>query len=80
MHAFRQGVVENVTKLVLSKVPASKKAAFDNLGIAFCKSHRQTFVKHIQRHVGAIALQISQISPQTNILVLFFVCGTISIQ
>jgi len=43
MHAFRKGVVENVTKLVLSKVPASKKAAFDNLAIAFHKSHRQTF-------------------------------------
>jgi hypothetical protein len=57
------------------------KAAFDNLAIVFCKSHRQTFVRHIQRHVGAIGLQISQISSQTNILlVLLFVCDTISIQ
>jgi hypothetical protein len=45
MHAFRKGVVENVTKLVLSNVPASKKAAFDDLAIAFHKSHRQTFQK-----------------------------------
>ncbi len=45
MHAFRKGVVENVTKLVLSKVPASKKAAFDNLAIAFHKSHWHTFCK-----------------------------------
>jgi hypothetical protein len=45
MHAFRKGVVENITKLVLSKVPASKKAAFDNLAIAFHKPHWQTFCK-----------------------------------
>jgi hypothetical protein len=42
MPAFRKGVVENVAKLVLSKVPASTKAAFYNLAIAFHKSHRQT--------------------------------------
>jgi hypothetical protein len=45
MHAFRKGVVENVTKLAISKVPASKKAAFDSLAIAFHKSHWQTFHK-----------------------------------
>ncbi len=45
MHVFRKGVVENVTKLVLSRVPASKEAAFDNLAIAFHKSHWQTFCK-----------------------------------
>jgi len=45
MHAFRKGVVVNDTKLVLSKVPASKKAAFDNLAIAFHKSHWHTFCK-----------------------------------
>lgn len=45
MHAFRKGVVENVTHLVLDNVPASKKAAFDNLAIAFHKSHRQTYRK-----------------------------------
>ena len=45
MHAFRKGVVENVTHLVLDNVPASKKAAFDNLAIAFHKSHRQTHRK-----------------------------------
>ena len=43
MHAFRTGVVENVTNLLLSKVPGSKKAVLDNLAIAFHKSHRQTF-------------------------------------
>jgi hypothetical protein len=45
MHAFGKSVVENVAKLVLSKVPASKKAAFDILATAFHKSHRQTFCK-----------------------------------
>jgi hypothetical protein len=38
------------------------------------------FIKHIQRQVEATGLQISQISPQTNVLVFFFVCDTISIQ
>ncbi len=42
MHAFRKGVIEKVTKLVLESLPASKKAAFDDLAIAFYKSHRQT--------------------------------------
>jgi hypothetical protein len=42
MHAFRKGVIEKVTKLVLESLPASKKAAFDNLTIALHKSHRQT--------------------------------------
>ena len=45
MHAFRKGVVENVTLLVLDNVPASKKAAFDDLAIAFHKTHRQTYRK-----------------------------------
>jgi hypothetical protein len=45
VHAFRKGVVENVTKLVLSNVPASKKASFDDLAIAFHKSHWKTFQK-----------------------------------
>jgi hypothetical protein len=45
MHAFRKGVVEDVTKLVLSKVPASKKAALDNLAIAFHKFPQQTFCR-----------------------------------
>ena len=45
MHAFRKGVIEKVTKLVLDSLPASKKAAFDDLAIAFHKSHRQTHRK-----------------------------------
>lgn len=45
MHAFRKGVIENVTFLVLDNVPPSKKAALDNLAIAFHKSHRQTHRK-----------------------------------
>jgi hypothetical protein len=45
MHAFRKGVIEKVTKLVLESLPASKKAAFDDLAIAFHKSHRQTHRK-----------------------------------
>jgi hypothetical protein len=39
MHAFRKGVIEKVTKLVLESLPASKKAAFDDLAIAFHESH-----------------------------------------
>jgi hypothetical protein len=46
MHAFRKGVIEKVTKLVLESLPASKKAAFDDLAIAFHKSHRQTHRKN----------------------------------
>jgi hypothetical protein len=45
MHAFRKGVIEKVTKLVLESLPASKKAAFDDLATAFHKSHRQTHRK-----------------------------------
>ncbi len=45
MHAFRKGVIEKVTKLVLESLPASKKAAFDDLAIAFHKSHRHTHRK-----------------------------------
>jgi hypothetical protein len=45
MHAFRKGVIEKVTKLILDSLPASKKAAFDDLAIAFHKSHRQTYRK-----------------------------------
>ena len=45
MHAFRKGVVEYVTKFVLENVPASKKAAFDDLAIGFHKSHRQAHRK-----------------------------------
>ena len=45
MHAFRKGILEHVTYLVLTNVPPSKKAAFDNLAIGFHKSHRQTYRK-----------------------------------
>ena len=45
MHAFRKGLVETVTYLVLDNVPASKKAAFDTLAVRFHTSHRQTIRK-----------------------------------
>jgi hypothetical protein len=45
MHAFRKGILEHVTYLVLTNVPPSKKAAFDNLAVGFHKSHRQTYRK-----------------------------------
>jgi hypothetical protein len=45
MHAFRKGILEHVTFLVLKNVPPSKKAAFDNLAVGFHKSHRQTYRK-----------------------------------
>jgi hypothetical protein len=45
MHVFWKGVIEKVTKLILDSLPASKKAAFDDLAIAFHKSHCQTYRK-----------------------------------
>ena len=45
MHAFRKGLIETVTYLVLENVPASKKAALDRLAIHFHKHHRQTHRK-----------------------------------
>ena len=43
MHAYRKGIIEMVTFLVLDNVPASKKALLDNLAFKFHKSHRQTW-------------------------------------
>jgi hypothetical protein len=43
MNGFWKGVIEKVTKLILDSLPASKKAAFDDLAITFHKSHRQTY-------------------------------------
>ena len=43
LHAFRKGLVEMITFVVLDNVPASKKAALDCLALCFHKSHRQTF-------------------------------------
>ena len=43
LHAFRKGLVEMITFVVLDNVPASKKAALDCLALRFHKSHRQTF-------------------------------------
>jgi hypothetical protein len=46
MHAFRKGVVgENVTKLVLSKVPASKKASFEQSGYCFSQISSENICK-----------------------------------
>jgi Plavaka transposase len=45
MHAFRKGMIEVVTFLVLDNVPPSKLAALDALAIRFHKSHRQTIRK-----------------------------------
>lgn len=42
MHAFRKGMIEVVTFMVLDNVPQSKLAALDALAIRFHKSHRQT--------------------------------------
>lgn len=42
LHAFRKGLVEVVTYIVLENVPASKKAALDNLALRFHHTHRQT--------------------------------------
>ena len=45
MHAFRKGMIEVVTFLVLENVPAGAKAALDTLALRFHKSHRQTYRK-----------------------------------
>jgi hypothetical protein len=45
MHCFRKGMIEQVTFLVLQNVPATKKAALDQLAIQFHKRHRQTYRK-----------------------------------
>lgn len=42
MHVLRNGIISVVTFLVLENVPASKKAALDNLAVGFHKKHRQT--------------------------------------
>ena len=45
MHAFRKGMIDDVTFLVLENVPPSKLAALDALAIWFHKMHRQTIRK-----------------------------------
>ena len=45
MHAFRKGVIEVVTFLVLNNIPKRKKAALDRLAVRFHKSHRQSYRK-----------------------------------
>jgi hypothetical protein len=46
MHAYRKGIIEMVTFLVLDNVPASRKALLDDLAFKFHKSHRQTWRKN----------------------------------
>jgi hypothetical protein len=43
MHAYRKGIIEMVTFLVLENVPASRKALLDDLAFKFHKSQRQTW-------------------------------------
>jgi Plavaka transposase len=45
MHAFRKGIIEMVTFLVLDNVPPSKKAILDELAIKFHRTHRQSHRK-----------------------------------
>jgi hypothetical protein len=45
MHAYRKGMIEVVTLLVLKNVPATKKAALDAIAIHFHKTHCQTYRK-----------------------------------
>jgi hypothetical protein len=42
MHAFRKGMIEMVTFLILENVPPSQLAALDALAIRFHNTHRQT--------------------------------------
>jgi hypothetical protein len=43
LHAFRKGLVEMVTHVVIDNVPPSKKAALDRLALRFHKTHRQSY-------------------------------------
>ncbi len=43
LHAFRKGLVEMVTHVVIDNVPPSRKAALDRLALHFHKAHRQSF-------------------------------------
>jgi hypothetical protein len=70
-HAFRKGVVENVTKLVLSKFQLPRILHLTIWLLLFTNLIGKHFVRHIQRQVGTMGLRSSQISPQTNVLVLF---------
>jgi hypothetical protein len=46
LHAFRKGLIEKATFLVLENVvPARQKAALDSLAVPFHRSHRQTYRK-----------------------------------
>ena len=43
LHAFRKGLIEKVTFLVIKNVPVSKQARLDALAIKFHRTHRQTY-------------------------------------
>ena len=43
MHAFRKGMIETCTFLVLDNVPSGKKARLDHLAKQFHESHRQSY-------------------------------------
>ncbi len=43
LHAFRKGLVEMVTHVLIDDVPPSKKAALDRLALRFHKTHRKSF-------------------------------------
>jgi hypothetical protein len=43
LHAFRKGLVEIVTHVVIDNVPPSKKAALDRHVLHFHKAYRQSF-------------------------------------
>jgi Plavaka transposase len=45
LHAFRKGLIEKVTFLVLKNVPARRRAALDALAVHFHRKHRQTYRK-----------------------------------
>ncbi len=45
MHAYRKGIIEKVTFLVLENIPASSKASLDYLAVRFHTMHRQTYRK-----------------------------------
>ena len=81
MHAFRKGVIEKVTKLVLDSFPASKKAAFDDLAIAFHKSHQQTHQKEYpSTDFSNRVTYLTKITASERVGIVFTVCDSFSKQ
>jgi hypothetical protein len=78
LHAFRMGLVEMVTHVVIDDVPPSKKAALDRLALRFHKTHRQSFRSSFQSTTFCNGItNISKISAaeRLGLVFLFVILG-----